>query len=348
MMSRVLLVVAALLAATVCAERVHHSMLRRSEMASGLFAYSHPNGFGYVLTPSGWLLEHCVTIDLPSGAVLESQPDGSVHVLVDETLERVLPPCERPEHIPPRIELAVDWGHDETASVRVTSRARTAQQLPSDYDGWQTFASYNYGAPISAFLGTFSTPDIPKQVPAVDFIFTGLQNINWIPKVDPWPSKEFDIIQPVLQYPANGGNYWSVRSWIVSIAGLGGQTAASVEVPMQVGDWVFGNMTQVSSTSWDIISTNTRTNQTTKLTTRKNERLRSQPWAYVTLETYGANNCDYFPTLPSAFVGMSLAAQNGSAVIPKWTEFMAPAANLKCSTVNTQIQSPQKVQIRFR
>jgi len=30
---------------------------------------------------------------------------------------------------------------------------------------------------------------------------TGLQNINWIPKVTPLPSVDFDIIQPVLQYP---------------------------------------------------------------------------------------------------------------------------------------------------
>ena len=38
---------------------------------------------------------------------------------------------------------------------------------------------------------------------------------SWIPKVDPEPSQDFDIIQPVLQYPGDSGNYWSVRSWCV-------------------------------------------------------------------------------------------------------------------------------------
>ena len=36
---------------------------------------------------------------------------------------------------------------------------------------------------------------------------------SWIPKVDPHPSQAFDIIQPVLQYPGDNGDYWSVKSW---------------------------------------------------------------------------------------------------------------------------------------
>lgn len=33
--------------------------------------------------------------------------------------------------------------------------------------------------------------------------------------MDPEPSQAFDIIQPVLQYPGDSGNYWSVKSWCV-------------------------------------------------------------------------------------------------------------------------------------
>lgn len=53
----------------------------------------------------------------------------------------------------------------------------------------------------------------PASTPDILYIFTGLQNIDWIPKVDPEPSAAFDIIQPVLQYPGDGGDYWSVKSW---------------------------------------------------------------------------------------------------------------------------------------
>lgn len=78
------------------------------------------------------------------------------------------------------------------------------------------------------------------------FIFTGLQNVDWVSTRE-WPlcsvnlcdervsgsfqlsSRSvvqipihdpevpvFDIIQPVLQYPADGGDWYSVKSWSVS------------------------------------------------------------------------------------------------------------------------------------
>jgi hypothetical protein len=44
-----------------------------------------------------------------------------------------------------------------------------------------------------------------------------LQNIDWIPKVDPEPSDDvdFDIIQPVLQYPGTSisSTGWELKSW---------------------------------------------------------------------------------------------------------------------------------------
>lgn len=51
---------------------------------------------------------------------------------------------------------------------------------------------------IETDVGNFSVPDNPKNDPDVLYIFTGLQNVDWIPKVDPIPNV-FDIIQPVLQ-----------------------------------------------------------------------------------------------------------------------------------------------------
>ena len=59
--------------------------------------------------------------------------------------------------------------------------------------------------------------DVPKSEPQILYLFPGLQNIDWIPKVDPMPSQAFDIIQPVLQYPYfssdSNGKEWGLRSW---------------------------------------------------------------------------------------------------------------------------------------
>ena len=47
---------------------------------------------------------------------------------------------------------------------------------------------------ISQFVGNFSVPDKPQNDPEELYIFTGLQNVDWIPIVDPEPPV-FDIIQ---------------------------------------------------------------------------------------------------------------------------------------------------------
>jgi hypothetical protein len=114
------------------------------------------------------------------------------------------------------------------------------------------------------FLGYFSVPAAPKQIPDILYIFTvrragvhrsvfsslrwivissmthqkylflalilfytrvciayrppqGVQNIDWIPKTDPEPTGPFDIVQPVLQSPADSGDDWSIKSWLVTL-----------------------------------------------------------------------------------------------------------------------------------
>ncbi len=306
----------------------------RKDMATGLPTFLHPNGAFYTQTPAGFVLSECVHADLPSGSVIEPQADGSYHVRDRlSNLQRVVPPCP--------------WSSERPARVVVDFSSQAS--LPPYYDGWQTFTQFEHQPSISSFLGSFSVPDVPENTPMVDFLFTGLQNIPWIPLVDPEPdhlNTPFDIIQPVIQYPANGGSYWSVRSWIVSLGGLGGQTFASTEVPLQPGDWVFGNMTQTAQDAWDVISVRTASGAATTLHTKGNSRLTNQPYAYVTLETYGANDCTYFPKVPSAFVNMSMTNQ-GNNVIPKWEAVMSPAKYLKCASVHCQVQSPSKVQVLF-
>lgn len=138
--------------------------------------------------------------------------------------------------------------------------------------GWLEYTAFEDPKGLDTFLGTFSVPDVPKDVPQVLYLFTGLQNIkcdhcsraphhtrclivccgacasvSWIPKVDPEPSTDFDIIQPVLQFPGDAGNYWSVKSWYVT---LKGGAYYSTEVPVKPGDEIFGNMTRTGPTSY--------------------------------------------------------------------------------------------------
>ena len=68
--------------------------------------------------------------------------------------------------------------------------------FPSDYNGWLAYAAFNSSKGFSAFLGNFSVPDKPEEPPDVLYLFTGLQNKDWVPLVDPEKDGAgFDIIQ---------------------------------------------------------------------------------------------------------------------------------------------------------
>lgn len=168
------------------------------------------------------------------------------------------------------------------------------------------------------------------------------QNIDWIPKVDPEPSQPFDIIQPVLQYPGDFGNYWSVKSWYVT---LNSGATASNEVQVQPGDTIFGNMTRVGPQSWFIGSTSVATGKSTT-TTATHPRLASQPWSYTTLECYGCQDCSTYPQKPSKFTKMSIT-QGGSDVDIEWKANPKPAQDRKCHE-SIDIISGQEVTIGFQ
>src|SRR5690606_13416454 len=141
------------------------------------------------------------------------------------------------------------------------------------------------------FLGYFSVPDAPKEAPQVLYLFTGLQNVDWIPIIDPTP-EVFDIIQPVLQYPGDYGDYWSVKSWYVT---LSGDVLYSTEIQTKTGDNIFGNMTMIGTDTWYIGGTSAASGETTSLNVNR-PRLVHQPWAYNTAECYGcAGGCNYEP-----------------------------------------------------
>ena len=158
--------------------------------------------------------------------------------------------------------------------------------LPPDYDGWLQYTAFEDSGGFDSMVATMSVPDIPKSKPQILYIFPGLQNIDWIPKVDPEPTSAnpFDIIQPVLQYPASGFHKgWSVKSWYVTVnAGA----LFSKEIDVKTGDAIVGVMNRTGPDSY-VVSSKLASDGTATVQSATNNRLKIQPWAYNTIECYG-------------------------------------------------------------
>ncbi len=267
------------------------------------------------MSPSGYVPRECYH-EVPHGTAVERDEASGEHVAVLPSGERrAIPRCS-----------ADSWARARRAETQRRGgalRAGRSLQLPADYKGWTEYAaaqfpSANASLGWSAFTSIFTTPDaIPAAQPDVLYLFPALQNINWIPLVDPEPATPFDIVQPVIQYPADTGSGWSVKSWWVT---LDVGAMASTEVALNPGDGVFGNMTRVGAGRWFIDSVNTRTGQHTALTTPRSivDRLRVQPWAYITAECYGCVDCSTYPTAPTYFKEMAFACDDGSKTAPAW------------------------------
>jgi hypothetical protein len=283
----------------------------------------------YVPVPGvGRVRADCVSLDIPHGTHIERR--GASHDVLHfpDGTSRVQPSCVT-----------------NTADPRPLIQVRTANDdfLPANYDGWEQYAAWQHDPTLTSFLGNFSVPDLPAAAPEVLYIFTGLQNINWIPKVDPIPTEAFDIIQPVLQYPGTSTKDWAIRSWYVT---LKGQSYASTPVSIQPGDVIFGNMTMIANASWIIVSQSTQTGKATSLHA-SGTKVVTQPWAYVTIECYGCNGCSTYPTQPSAFTAMTFTDENFGPIAANWTANPQPDPKLQCHE-KTDIISPAAVTFSFQ
>lgn len=174
------------------------------------------------------------------------------------------------------------------------------------------------------------------------YIFTGLQNIDWIPKRDPEPTAAFDIIQPVLQYPSDWNEGWSVKSWYVTVDE---GAIYSSELLVASGESVFGNMTRAGATSW-YIGTTVPSGKTTAVTVNR-PRLALQPWAYNTLETYGVDSCSQLPTDSSRFVDLQLFDEKGQKFNPTWVVTPKAPVEAKCKAA-IHVGSPSAVTVTFQ
>jgi len=201
---------------------------------------------------------------------------------------------------------------------------KDSKKRDSPNDGWQVWASYNNenNATFTQFLGNFNVPTAPSNWDGggVLFMFTGLQNDNWIPlPTEQGAPVDFEIIQPVLQYGVSengGGSYWTLSSWYVTVDE---NVLWSTPLTVSSGDSIFGNMTRINDTAWYIGSLDMNGNQMTEIVV-DDPRLVSNPWAYCTLEVYEIQDCSNdFPPIgsPMKFTGLALFDESGP-VTPTW------------------------------
>jgi|TARA_B110000208_G_C11702407_1_gene406331 hypothetical protein len=211
------------------------------------------------------VLSHCLH-EVPSGSHSYAQPDGSTKVVgPNGVLHQIIPKC---------------------VSKHPTFRfdAEDVGGLPADYDGWLSYTSLNVTdlglkGSFDAFTSTMSVPDKPAEPAQVLYFFPGLQNIDWIPKVDPLPTENepFDIIQPVLQYPYGiFGSSWGLKSWYVTV-NAGALYSSGVKV--KEGDSILCNMTRTGADSWSI-SGGVAGGEVQQQSATNKDRLKLQPWAY--------------------------------------------------------------------
>jgi len=260
----------------------------------------------YVRTPFGLAWSECLHQVENGVHIIEELGKRTKIVHTDGTVQE-LPKCSQP-----------------AIRNRIDRSDRTRHVRDSPDDGWQVWAAYNNvdNATFDRFLGNFNVPQDPPSWDGngILYMFTGLQNDNWVPIPDEYDTPPgFDIIQPVLQYgytPAGGGNFWELASWYVT---LDDSYVYSNPIQVNAGTTIFGNMTRITGSTWFLGGTVTGTTQSSSVIVTY-PRLIDQPWAYCTLEVYGIQDCaGDFPSSSLTFTDLALYDEGGKQpVVPSW------------------------------
>merc|ERR1712039_965347 len=111
-----------------------------------------------------------------------------------------------------------------------------------------------------------------------------------------------------------------------------GGALQSEEIKVDAGDEIICNMTRTGPSSWVVHGTLKSDSSKVTTQTAQNERLKLQPWAYNTLECYGCNGCETYPTKPITFTDNKLY-QNGKLLdVPGnlWALNPKPAVKQEC------------------
>lgn len=280
---------------------------------------------GLVLTPFGRHHSDCVH-HVPDGATVDNEDD---HIVVSH------PSFRRPKRIP-RCGLA--W-------PKPGVEAGGFDDDDADGDGWQAYVEQKVHGEISGMYGKWTVPPEPQQEAQTLFTFTGLQNINWVPP-NPQPSAPFDIIQPVLQYGSSSAgafDAWSIASWYVT---LGSDVVYSTLKKIKAGGQIYGNMTRLGPDSWYIDTVDLKSGTHSNMTITRSI-LKSQPWAYVTLEVYDVSDCEQFPPAGTKMPYTELELVVGDKLQPfKWQVGTAGQKPPTCGA-SIDILSPSEVTITW-
>lgn len=226
---------------------------------------AHP---GWVQVPGALIRPDCV-YEVPNGAQLEENGD----VILDGVIVAHHVDC--PE-----------------APIRTRPLHGVAPQFvdaPGTGNGWveavEEEVSLSSGDSLDKITGTWTVPKNPTVNGGLIYLFNGLE-----------PTTQDLIIQPVLQYGANGlfgGNYWVMASWQV-----GKSAVHSPPVTVNVGDTISG-LTQITSVSgtkftWEIKIKDTTIGKYSKITQTTSGY--TWNWAYSgVLEAYNITACGNFP-----------------------------------------------------
>jgi len=283
----------------------------------------------YGKTPFGLAHKSCIH-NLPDGVDVLENDDGT-HLVSTGKIVKTIPKCP----------------YKTIPIARRNSSNSASKNIPKGFaGGWQAWTTAKSAAATwDSFIGYFTIPNNPKNFNyQLLYMFTGLQNLNWIPGPDAPPApSNFEIIQPVLQYgysPIGGGECWGLASWYVTV---GSGYLASNLIPMNPGDEIFGNMTQIGPLSWYINSVQVKSQVSTAISVTRN-RLQYNPWAYCTLEVYEDDgSCSEYPDNNLVFSKMKLT-QSQKVVYPMWTAHASVSPICKEQAI---IKSPLSVEIQF-
>ncbi|WP_323120071.1 hypothetical protein [Burkholderia alba] len=266
----------------------------------------------YVVTPNGYFPSECVH-EIKRGERLLSQ---STVLGADGATVRQEPACTRPHYTKQGQRV------DTAAGIRRDAGSDAAGVKPASGGGWYEAVTYvNGSAGTRQLSANWTVPSAPSvENGQVVFFFPGLTQSNY----------SGTILQPVLQWNEFGNNSWQFSSWNCCGADGSGTINYSTPIDVNVGDQLYGLMSQncavgsSSCDSWNIVSTDQTTGQSTALQTGgSNTGSSGQVYNWIdgaVLEAYGVTACNQFPADGSLhFSSISAYDANNHAINPDWS-----------------------------
>jgi len=268
--------------------------------------FAQQKGEPLVLTPGGWFPKSCVHHVREHDAVIDARHNDYILVTYANGTRTHFPSC-----------------YQKAIPLNANKRSTKQQQ-----QGWVAYAMWQAPSTVTSYLATWVVPTNPTQEEVQTlFLFNGLQNAY------DSMSSEFQtvsIIQPVLQWglsEAGGGNYWSIASWFV-----GSGAVYSTLEQVSVGDVLLGKMIFDSNSTWSIICTDTTSKVSTTLNVATNTL---EPYAFITLEVYGVNDCGDYPNGDTKFTKIALLNKS-KPLKPNWSPQVVAQCNEAVKVVNAQ------------